>query len=56
MFRVKSGSPSKKSSLVKERYLGIERDYVAHEHPDAKYKYPGVFVAAIYYQATEKRP
>jgi len=33
----------------------LGRDYVAREHPDAEYKYRGVFVAAIIYQATEKR-
>jgi len=36
-----------KSSQVRERYLVIGRDYVAREHPDAEYKYRGVFVAAI---------
>ena len=46
---------SKKSSLVKKRYLVIGRDYLAREYPDAEYKYRGVFVAAINHQATEKR-
>jgi len=41
---------------VKEKYLVIGRDYVAREHPDAEYKYQGVFVEITDHQATEKRP
>jgi len=41
---------------MKERYLVIGRDYVVREYPDTEYKYRGVFVAAIIYQAMEQKP
>jgi len=56
MFRVKSGCHFKEVKLGERKILCIGRDYVAREHSDAAYKYQGVFVAAIIYQAMEKRP
>ena len=39
---------------MNDRYLVIETDYMAREHPDAEYKYRGVFVAAIINEATRR--
>ena len=41
---------SSKSGLIWEKYLIIWNHYVAREHPDAEYKYRGVFVAIIDHQ------
>ena len=37
-----------------EEYLVIWNGYVAREHPDAEYKYRGVFVAIIHHQARRR--
>ena len=44
-------STSLKSGQIWEEYLVIWNSYVAREHPDAEYKYHGVFVAIIDNQA-----
>jgi len=56
MFRVKSGSHFKEVEPGERKILSYRKRYVAREHPDAAYKYRGVFVASIIYQAMEKRP
>ena len=45
---------SSKSGLIREKYLVIWKSYVAREHPDAEYKYRGVFVAIIDHQARRR--
>ena len=44
-------STSSKLGLRWKRYLVIRNGYLAREHPDAEYKYRGVFVAIIDHQA-----
>jgi len=56
MFRVKSGSHFKEVEPGERKILSSRERYVAPEHPDAEYKYRGVFVAFVIEQATEKRP
>ena len=45
---------SYKSGLRSERYLVIWNSYVAREHPDAEFKYQGVFVAIIDHKARRR--
>ena len=40
--------------MICEKYLVIWNGYVAREHPDAEYKYRGVFVAIIDHQARRR--
>jgi len=56
MFRVKSGSHFKEVEPGERKMLTYSNRYVAREHPDADYKYRGVFVTFIIKKATEKRP